>query len=280
MARKTMIIRIGYELVFDVQAPTPMLLMLFVHPSLTERLTQPELLRIEPDIPVQTFCDAFGNRCARIVAPVGKLRLWYDNAITDSGLPEPVASEARQHPVEELPTDVLPFLLASRYCEVDRLSEVAWSLFDQTPPGWARVQAVCDWVHQHVEFGYPYARPTKTAYDVYMERQGVCRDFMHLAVTLCRCLHIPARYATGYLSDIGAAPSENPMDFSAFFEAYLGGQWHPFDARHNVRRIGRVLMARGRDATDVALTTSFGQTNLETFLVRTEAVPEAGVTTP
>lgn len=271
-----MILRIGYEMAFDVQTPTPILLMLFVHPDLTERLSQPEQLHVEPDIPVEIFCDAFGNRCARILAPAGKLKLWYENTITNSSLPEPVAPNARQHPVEELPTDVLPFLLASRYCEVDRLSELAWNLFGNTPPGWARVQAVCDWVHQHVEFGYPYARATKTAYDVYIERQGVCRDFMHLAATLCRCLHIPARYATGYLGDIGVPPSPNPMDFSAFFEAYLGGAWHPFDARHNARRIGRVVMARGRDATDVALTTSFGQTTLETFIVRTEVVSNEG----
>jgi transglutaminase-like putative cysteine protease len=267
-----MVLHIGYEMIFDIPEPTPMLLMLAVYPMLTERLQEPEQIRVEPDIPVEIFLDGFGNRCARIVAPSGKLRLWYDNRIEDSGLPEPVFLDAVQHPIEDLPPDTLPFLLASRYCEVDQLSQVAWDLFGETPPGWARVQAICDWVHQNVEFGYAHARPTKTACDVYAERNGVCRDFMHLALTFCRCMHIPARYATGYLSDIGAPRNPHPMDFSAFFEVYLGGQWHPFDARNNARRIGRVLMARGRDATDVALTTSFGQANLEKFTVWTEQV--------
>ncbi|HLV81016.1 MAG TPA: transglutaminase family protein [Chthonomonadaceae bacterium] len=270
-----MILRIGYEIVFELPAPTPMVLILFVHPSLTPRLRQPERLSVEPEIAMEDYIDSFGNHCARILAPPGRLRLWYDNEIEDSGLPEPAYPYARQHPIEELPSETLQFLLASRYCEVDRLSEVAWSLFGQTSPGWARVQAVCDWVYAHVEFGYPYARATRTAYEVYEERKGVCRDFMHLAVTFCRCLGIPARYATGYLGDIGVAPSKAPMDFSAFFEVYLEGQWHPFDARHNARRIGRVLMARGRDAADVALTTSFGVADLKTFRVWTKAVSGA-----
>jgi transglutaminase-like putative cysteine protease len=252
-----------------------MLLMLYVHPSLTDRLQQPEKIHVEPVIAVEDFNDAFGNRCGRIVAPAGKLRLWYDNVITDTGQPEPAYPGAQQHPVEALPPAVLPFLLASRYCEVDRLLDIAWELFSQTPPGWARVQAVCDWLYANVEFGYAYARPTKTAYDVYVERKGVCRDFMHLAVTFCRCLNIPARYATGYLGDIGVPHDPSPMDFSAFFEAYLDGQWHPFDARHNQRRSGRVLMARGRDAADVALTTGFGPTLLEKFTVWTDEIAES-----
>ncbi len=249
-----------------------MLLMLYVHPSLASRLQQPEQILVEPGIRIDDYTDAFGNRCGRLMAPAGKLRLWYDNVIEDSGLPEPAYPEAEQHPVEALPEETLQFLLASRYCEVDRLSEIAWELFGETPPGWARVQAICDWLHANVEFGYAYARSTKTAYDVYEERKGVCRDFMHLAVTFCRCLNIPARYATGYLGDVGVPPNPAPMDFSAFFEAYLGGQWHPFDARHNERRIGRVLMGRGRDAVDVALTTAFGPTQLEKFVVWTEGL--------
>jgi transglutaminase-like putative cysteine protease len=268
-----MILRIGYEMVFDVPSPTPMLLMLYTHPSLAHRLQQPEQLRIEPELAVKDYIDWFGNRCACILAPPGRLRLWYDNYIEDSGRSETAYPHARQHLIEELPTEVLQFLLASRYCEVDLLSEIAWDLFGQSPMGWARVQTVCDWVHAHIEFGYSYARSTKTACEVFQERKGVCRDFMHLAVTFCRCLGIPARYATGYLAEIGVAPSPNPMDFSAFFEAYLDGQWHPFDARNNVRRVGRVLMARGRDATDVALTTSFGTADLKTFTVWTDEVP-------
>ena len=265
-------IRIAYDLTFSVPAPTPLLALLFTHPSRAPTLLAPDQLRVEPAVPLEEFTDSFGNRCARLVAPAGKLRLFNDTVVTDTGLPDPVHAQAAQHAVEDLPTDVLPFLLASRYCEVDRLADVAWELFGQTPTGWPRVQAVCDWVHDHVEFGYAFARPTKTAYDVYLERKGVCRDFTHLAVTLCRCLNIPARYATGYLGDIGVRPAPFPMDFSAWFEVYLGGAWHTFDARHNVPRIGRVLMARGRDAVDVALTTSFGPTTLERFEVWTEEV--------
>jgi transglutaminase-like putative cysteine protease len=269
-----MLIRLGYEIAFDLPAPTPMLLMLHVHPSRADTLREPDRVRVEPAVPVEEFSDAFGNRCGRILAPAGALRLSNDTLVEDSGLPDPVCPEAAQHPVEELPPEVLPFLLASRYCEVDRLNDIAWGLFGQAPAGWGRVQAVCDWVHDNVRFGYQFARPTKAAYDVYTERQGVCRDFTHLAVTFCRCLNIPARYATGYLGDIGVPPAPFPMDFSAWFEAYLGGRWHTFDARHNVPRVGRVLMARGRDATDVALTTSFGPAQLKTFVVRTEEVAE------
>lgn len=267
-----MLIRIGYEMIFQIPSPTAMLLMLYVHPSAASRLQYPETIEIEPALAVEDFIDSFGNRCGRIVAPEGLLRLRYDNVIEDTGLPEPVAADAMQHPVEALPSDVLPFLFASRYCEVECLSNIAWSLFSHTPPGWARVQAICDWLYNNVEFGYAYARITKTACDVYEERRGVCRDFMHLAITFCRCMNIPARYATGYLGDIGVPPNPNPMDFSAFFEVYLGGQWHPFDARNNQRRIGRVLMARGRDAVDVSLTTAFGPNILEKFTVWTDEV--------
>jgi transglutaminase-like putative cysteine protease len=265
-------IRIGYDLAFAVPAPTPLLALLFTHPSRGSTLLAPDELRVEPAVPVEEFLDPFGNRCARLVAPTGKLRLFNDTLVTDSGLPDPVHPEAVQHAVEDLPAEVLQFLLASRYCEVDRLTDIAWELFGETPPGWPRVQAVCDWVHKHIEFGYAFARPTKTAFDAYLERKGVCRDFTHLAVTLCRCLNIPARYATGYLGDIGVPPAPFPMDFSAWFEVYLGGAWHTFDARHNMPRIGRVLMAHGRDAVDVALTTSFGPTTLEQFKVWTEEV--------
>lgn len=265
-----MLIRVGYDLVFNLPEPVPMLLLLYVHPSRSGSLRQPDRVRTEPEVPVEEFTDPFGNRCGRVVAPAGRFRLWNDTLVEDGGAPDPVSPGAGQQPVGDLPPGVLPYLLASRYCEVDRLSETAWQLFGQTPPGWARVQAVCDWVHDHVTFGYPYARPTKTAYDVFTERQGVCRDFMHLAITFCRCLNVPARYATGYLGDIGVPPAPFPMDFSAWFEVYLGGRWHTFDARHNMPRIGRVLMARGRDAVDTALTTSFGAAPLEQFTVWTE----------
>jgi transglutaminase-like putative cysteine protease len=267
-----MLIRFGYELVFNAPAPVPMLLMLFTHPCRADALRKPDHLRLEPALPLEEFIDGFGNRCARIAAPAGRLRLWNDALVEDSGTPDPVCPDARQLAVEDLPAEALPFLLASRYCEVDRLSDIAWQLFGETPPGWARVQAVCDWVHDHVEFGYQHARATKTAWDAYTERKGVCRDFTHLAIALCRCLNIPTRYATGYLGDIGVPAAPFPMDFSAWFEAFLDGRWYTFDARHNVPRIGRVLMARGRDAVDVALTTSFGPTQLEKFTVWTDEV--------
>ena len=273
-------IRIGYDMTFTVASPTPMLLATFVHPSRAADLARPERLVVEPEeaaAGLRTFTDGFGNHCGRLLAPRGALRLHYDNVVRDDGAPDPVHEGAAQHPVDELPDEALPFLLASRYCEVDLLSQAAWDLFgNTTAPGWGRVAAICDWVHGHVTFGYEYARPTKTALDVYNERQGVCRDFTHLAVTLCRCMNIPARYCNGYLGDIGVPPSAAPMDFNAWFEAYLGGRWHTFDARHNVRRVGRVLIARGRDATDIAMTTAFGPANLQTFEVYTEQVDGPG----
>jgi transglutaminase-like putative cysteine protease len=266
-------IHIGYELIFDIPAPVPMMLMLYTHPDQASVLRRPEWLIVEPQIAVYQFTDWFGNHAARIVAPAGKLRLYYDNVAWDSGRHEDKIDGARLHPVDELPTDCLQFLLASRYCEVDRMSEMAWDLFGKTPATWERVQAVMDWVHGNVQFGYEYARPTKTAFDVCNERQGVCRDFMHLAITMLRALNIPARYATGYLGDIGVPPAPFPMDFSAWFEVYLGNRWYPLDARHNEPRIARILQARGRDAVDVALTTSFGSARLEKFTVWTDEIP-------
>jgi transglutaminase-like putative cysteine protease len=270
-----MLIRIGFELVFDVPSAVPILLMLHAHPDKVGVLQRPERLVVEPDVPVDHFTDAFGNHAARIVAPAGKLRLTYDNVAADSGEPEPRIDGAALHPVEELPPDCLQFLLASRYCEVDRMVQMAWDLFGKTPPTWERVQAVVDWVHNHVTFGYPYASPTKTAFDVCEQKQGVCRDFQHLAITLLRALNVPARYATGYLGDIGVPPNPSPMHFSERFEVYLGSRWYTLDARHNTPRIGRILQARGRDAVDVALTTSFGPTRLEKFLVWTDEVKGA-----
>ena len=255
-----MLIRIGYRLGFSVPAPTPMLLMLYAHPSVAHRLHRPDRLHVEPDVPVEDFIDPFGNRVARVVAPAGNVTFWGDTVIEDSGEPDEVNWNAVQHPVEELPPHVLPFLFASRYCEVDLMSDVAWNLFGNTPQGWARVQAVVNWVYNHVQFGYQFARSTKTAKDVYEEKAGVCRDFQHLSITLLRALNIPARYATGYLGDIGVPANPAPMDFSAWFEVYLSGRWWAFDGRHNTPRIGRILQAAGRDATDVALTTSFGPT--------------------
>jgi transglutaminase-like putative cysteine protease len=273
-----MLIKIGYDIAYEVFVPTPMLLMLYVHPERMKDLRTPERLVTEPAVDVEAFTDSFGNRCAKIVAPPGVIRLYSDSIIEDNGLPEPSFPSAEQHPVQELPLDVLPFLLGSRYCEVEKLNDIAWKLFGTTQAGWPRVQAICDWVHNHVTFGYAFAREDRTALEAYEEGRGVCRDFMHLALTFCRCLNIPARYATGYLGDIGVPPVPAAMDFSAFFQVYLGGRWHPFDARHNERRIGRVAMAYGRDAVDVALTTTFGKHILRKFEVWTDELsmlPEA-----
>jgi transglutaminase-like putative cysteine protease len=236
-------------------------------------MLRPDQLIVSPPVPIGYYRDLFGNWCSRILAPAGRVRLSADTVVNDPGLPDPFAPEAQQFPVQALPDDALTFLLASRYCETDRLAEIAWSLFAGAPQGWGRVQAVCDFVHQHIAFGYGDARPTRTAWEAYTERKGVCRDFAHLAVTLCRCLNIPARYCTGYLGDMGETPPFGPMDFAAWFEAYLGGQWYAFDARNNTRRIGRVLIARGRDAADVAIATTFGPNTLESFRVWTDELP-------
>jgi transglutaminase-like putative cysteine protease len=265
-----MTLRVGYDIQFEIPASVAMVALLNVHPSRVADLRGPDELCIEPAAQINSFIDSFGNRCARFVAQQGPLRLSSSTLIYDSGLPDRVSPDAREIPVQELPFEVLRYLYNSRYCEVDRFSTIALELFGAVPPGWSRVQAICDWIHTRVSFGYQYARPTKTALDVYTERFGVCRDFQHLAVTMCRALNIPARYATGYLGDIGVPNSASPMDFSAWFEVYLEDRWWTFDARHNQPRIGRVLMATGRDASDVAITTSFGMTNLTQFTVVTE----------
>jgi transglutaminase-like putative cysteine protease len=262
-------IRIGYELAFRSSTPTPAILMLSVHPSRLKDLAAPHRITFDPPIPSQTYTDHFGNICTRVVMPAGNLAISNDNVVRDSGLPDVVEPDAGQIPVENLPEDSLEFLLGSRYCETDRLSETAWSLFGRMPPGWGRVQAICDYVHDRLTFSCPDARSTRTAWDGHQEGLGVCRDFAHLAIALCRCMNIPARYCTGYLGDIGVPLVPDPMDFSAWFEAFLEGGWYTFDARHNHPRIGRILMARGRDATDVALSTSFGPSQLADFEVIT-----------
>jgi transglutaminase-like putative cysteine protease len=269
-----MLIRLGYDIVFEAPRPVPIVALLKVHPSRAGDLREPDALILEPYTDVNCYLDTFGNNCCRFLAPAGPIRLTNSTLIYDTGQPDPVAPWAREVPVQDLPSEALRYLLSSRYCEVDRMSNIAAELFGAVAPGWSRVQAVCSWVHEKVTFGYQYANATKTAVDVFTERRGVCRDFQHLAVTMCRALNIPARYATGYLGDIGVPASPAPMDFSAWFEAYLEDRWWTFDARHNVPRIGRVLMAVGRDASDVALTTSFGTADLRQFNVVTEEVPE------
>jgi transglutaminase-like putative cysteine protease len=265
-------IRVGYELIYECPQPTPMVLMLNVHYSRVSDLIAPDHLVTDPALPIAVYRDSFGNWCSRIVAPVGLTRITADAIVRDTGAPDPVAADARQTPIQDLPGETLQFLLGSRYCETELLMSVAWNLFGSTPMGWPRVQAICDFVHHHLTFGYQFARATKTAHEAYHERNGVCRDFAHLAVTLCRCMNIPARYCTGYLGDIGVPVVDSPMDFSGWFDAYLDGQWYTFDARHNMPRIGRVLMARGRDAADVAIATSFGVNRLASFKVWTDEI--------
>jgi transglutaminase-like putative cysteine protease len=271
-----MLIRLGYDIQFDLPAPVSFVAMLHVHRSRIDDLREPDLLQIDPALSLDNYIDSFGNICTRFDAPAGPLRLSNRTLIEDSGERDPVNPLAIEHPIHDLPSDVLHYLLSSRYCEVDRLSNVALDLFGHLRPGWSRVQAICDWVHHKIIFGYQYARSTKTALDVFTERQGVCRDYQHLAITFCRALNIPARYATGYLGDIRVFPPPTaPMDFSAWFEVYLSGRWWAFDARNNTPSVGRILMAVGRDASDVAITTSFGIANLTHFHVISDEVPES-----
>jgi transglutaminase-like putative cysteine protease len=266
-----MLIRLGYDIRFDIKAPVPVVALLKVHPSRRHDLREPDEVRIEPTVQADEYEDLFGNISTRFTAPEGSLRLVNSTVIEDSGEPDRVNPDAREVPVGQLPPDTLRYLMGSRFCEVDLLSPAAAELFGHVPRGWARVQAICEWVHSKVTFSYAQARPTRTALDVFTERVGVCRDFQHLAITFCRCLNIPARYTAGYLGDIGVPPT-GPMDFSAWFEAYLDDRWWTFDARHDKPRIGRVLLATGLDATDAAITTSFGMSSLTQFHVVTDEI--------
>jgi transglutaminase-like putative cysteine protease len=265
-------IRVGCELTYNSPQPTPMILALNVHYSRASDLAIPDYVVLNPPVPITAYRDGFGNWCSRLVAPAGEMRIRTDGLVNDSGLPEPVDPNAWQHAVEDLPAETLVYLLGSRYCETDRMVEMAWDLFHRTPPGYGRVQAICDYVHHHLRFGYEHARATKTALEAFNEGTGVCRDYTHLAITFCRCMNIPARYCTGYLGDIGVPPSAAPMDFAASFEAFLAGRWHTFDPRNNQPRIGRILIAQGRDAADVPISNAFGPSTLTGFRVWTDEV--------
>ncbi|WP_068111430.1 transglutaminase-like domain-containing protein [Tropicimonas marinistellae] len=260
-------LRLGCRLRYKLFAPTPMILMLNVHYSRAGDLLRRDLLTTDPQVSVSAYPDSFGNWCSRLVAPKGTFTISTDGIVSDMGQPDPSNPTAEQHTVDALPPEAITFLLPSRYCETDILSDFAWKKFGATPLGWARVKAVCDFVHTHVRFGYEYSRATRTAAETLVERAGVCRDFTHLAIALCRCLNIPARYCTGYVSDIGQPPPYPPMDFAAWMEVFLGGQWWVFDPRNNDVRRGRVLVARGRDAADVPLTHTFGKNELQDFRV-------------
>ncbi|HTC45726.1 MAG: transglutaminase family protein [Candidatus Sulfotelmatobacter sp.] len=270
-----MLIRLGYDIQFETVGEVPIMTLLNVHPSRKMDLREPDELHSDPLVKIEDYEDGFGNHATRLLAPPGKIRFQNSTLIECSGEPDAENLDAPEVPVNELPLNVMPYLMNSRYCEVDLLSSTAAELFWNAPRGWNRVRAVCDWVHSKVTFGYEFSSPVRTALGVYTERVGVCRDFQHLAITFCRALNIPARYATGYLGDIGVVVAPSPMDFSAWFEVYLGDRWWTFDARHNVRRIGRVLMATGRDATDCAITTSFGKARLINFQVVSDEVKES-----
>jgi transglutaminase-like putative cysteine protease len=268
-----MLIRIGYDIALRLYHPSPIVFLLRVHSSRESTLVAVENFRIEPELAIEDYYDTFGNRCGRVNAPAGIIRFRSNAVVRDSGEPDAYAPEAEEEGPAAIPPDILSFILPSRYCEVDSgLLDFAWKTFAAITPGWARVQAICDFVHSHLRFDYQMARSNRTAVDAFKERVGVCRDFTHLAITLCRCLNIPARYVTGYLGDIGVPPLPDPMDFSAWFEVYLGGRWYSFDARHNQRRIGRIVIGRGRDAADVPITMVFGSHRLEKFSVVTEEV--------
>jgi transglutaminase-like putative cysteine protease len=265
-----MLIRYGYEMAIVCPAPTPIVTQLDVHPGRASSVRRETPFTTVPDVEASAYIDMFGNLCRRFVAPSGRLLMSCHGVIEDDGKPDPIVPDAPETPVAQLPDECLTYLLGSRYCETDKLSQIAWNLFGTTPTGWPRVQAICDFVHSHLTFGYQYARDTRTAYEAYSERIGVCRDFAHLAVTFCRCMNIPARYANGYLGDIEVEPDPSPMDFNAWFEVFLGGRWYTFDARHNTPRVGRILVSRGRDAADIPLLNSFGPHQLESFKVLTE----------
>lgn len=268
-------IKTGFEIVYDCPAAVPMLLMVSVHPSRQSDLETPDWVRTDPALDVHQYLDGYGNICSRVLAPAGRTTISSDFIIRDSGLIDAYVPDAIQHPIQDLPDEAVVYLLGSRYCETDRLSAIAWSLFQGTPPGWARVQAVCDYVHNHITFNHAHTRPDKTAFDTWNEASGVCRDFAHLAIAFCRSLNIPARYCTGYLGDIGV-PEAGVMDFSAWMEVYLGGAWYTFDPRNNMPRMGRVLIARGRDAVDVPIATTFGIANLSRFQVTSVEAAMAG----
>jgi transglutaminase-like putative cysteine protease len=261
-----MLIRIGFEIIVSCQAPVPMLMALSTHSEFPGPIIGSDRVQSSGQEPIVEYLDGFGNRVSRTVAGTGLTTYWSDCVATVDGLPDQLPIGALQHRIEDLPYQTLNFLTASRYADSDKLVNFAWKQFGNVPEGWERVRAICNFVHGHVTFGYKFGRPDKTASNVLDEKTGVCRDFAHLGVSLCRAMNIPARYASGYLGDIGVEDSGFD-DFCAWFEVFLGGAWHTVDARYNKPRIGRILMVRGLDAADVAMITSFGAYELLSFRV-------------
>ena len=270
-------LKLGCALSYDLPQPTPMNLLLNVHSSRAKDIEIPDLMVTDPPVPVEQFLDQFGNWCTRLVAPAGRFTIRVDGVIRDDGAPDPIGTGAVQHAVENLPAETLGFLLPSRYCDSDLLLDAAWTHFGGTAPGWARVHAVCTFVHNHIQFNYGHADATRTASKAYDDPRGVCRDYAHLAIAFCRALNIPARYCTGYISDVNQPQPWPAQDFAAWMEVYLGGRWWTFDPRNHDLRYGRVLVARGRDAADVSLTHSFGPHQLVDFTVWVDELPELPV---
>lgn len=275
-----MFIRFGYEIGVSCDLPTPMMTYLSVDRARRSDIVSERGPISEPAVKMEEVTDPHGNACMRMVVPQGGLRLSYDAVIKDSGRPDLVNLEAGATPVEKLPSGCLPYLSASRYCETDRFGALAWRLFGGIEPGWRRVQAICDYVHDRLIYSYGYSSTLRTAMEAHEERAGVCRDYAHLAVTLCRCMNMPARYVNGYMGDIGVDGDPAPMDFNAWFEVYLQDRWYTFDARHNMPRIGRIAVARGRDAADIPLIQTFGKHELTTFKVWTYAEADGAMAKP
>jgi transglutaminase-like putative cysteine protease len=273
-----MLIRVGFDIAYSCPQPVATVLKLGIEPDRAGDLLKPDTIRVEPQVQLREYTDCFGNRCTRLISQAGVTRLKTEAIVRDSGEPDLAAPDAREVPVQELPDEALRYLAGSRYCEVDKLGNFAWSQFGAVKPGWQRVQAIFDFVHNHLEFGYPHARPTRTAAEGLEERLGVCRDFTHLSIALCRAMNIPARYCNGYLGDIGVPPDPAPMDFNAWTEVYLDGRWYTFDGRHNMPRIGRIVVARGLDAADIPMIHTFGPHWLQEFTVVTEEVAEQAQT--
>lgn len=275
-----MLIRYGWEMTFVCAVPTPMVCLLDLHRSVLPAVRMDKSFAADPPIRSRLYFDLFGNRCRRFVAPAGRLRISGEGVVEVDGRADTVAPSAEEVPIADLPDACLTHLVGSRYCETDLLSQIAWDLFGAVSPGWVRVQAICDFVHDRIAFDYARARPTRTAFEAFHERVGVCRDYAHLAITLCRCMNIPARYVNGHLGDVGVPPSPDPMDFSAWIEVWLGGRWYTFDPRNNRPRIGRLPIARGRDAADIPLVNSFGPHVLEAFRVWCDEVDADGAIVP
>lgn len=263
-------IKLGYDLVFNFSQPTPLILMLEVHASRASDLLSEDRIHTEPEVPISRYLDGFGNSCSRLTTTAGEFRIYSESVIADEGKADLVQASAKQLAIEDLPNESLVYLLPSRYCDTEFLMTKAWELFGSSEPGWQRVEAICDYVHQSLSYNIDTASPTKSASMALYEGSGVCRDFAHTAISLCRCMNIPARYCCGYMLHQDGPEVPREPEFAAWFEAYLDGAWYSFDARFNEPRKGRVLISRGRDAADVPIMHAFGFSTITSFDVWAE----------